>query len=117
MNNDLPTYLVGLETSLMDARVRNSDKAAQLLDDAYLEIGSTGMTYNKAQVVAALKKEPPRSIKAQDFKVQEFVPGLVLVTYTCQHGEPEISTMRSSVWQLWGGKWKLVFHQGTRIIP
>jgi hypothetical protein len=116
MYDDLATYLVSLETSVLNARVRNPAKVAELLDDAYVEIGSTGMTYTRAEVIGALTRGAPPNIRAEDFKVREFVPGVILITYhAIQDGTPEIHTLRSSVWQLWGGKWKLTFHQGTRI--
>ncbi len=37
MYEDLGTYLVSLETSLLDARMRNPAKVAELLDDTYVE--------------------------------------------------------------------------------
>lgn len=118
MYEDLGTYLVSLETSLLDARMRNPAKVAELLDDTYVEFGSTGMIYSRAEVVGAPQMEPRPNIKAMDFKVRELVPGLILVTYRAiQDSTPEIHTLRSSIWQLWGGKWKLTFHQGTRITP
>ncbi|HEY7986204.1 MAG TPA: DUF4440 domain-containing protein, partial [Methylophilaceae bacterium] len=114
--DDLRTYLVSLETSLLDARARNPAKVAEFLDADYQELGSTGTLYTRAEVLGALSKGSSPGIKAQDFQVRELVPGVILVTYHAIHdGTPEIHTMRSSIWQLWGGKWKLTFHQGTRI--
>ncbi|HEY8084558.1 MAG TPA: DUF4440 domain-containing protein [Methylophilaceae bacterium] len=120
MYEDLRTYLVSLEISLLDARARNPTKVADFLDADYQELGSTGTMYTRAEVLGALinREGPTPSIKAQDFQVREFVPGVLLVTYHAIHdGTPEVHTMRSSIWQLWGGKWKLTFHQGTRITP
>jgi hypothetical protein len=118
MYEDLRTYLVSLETSLLDARARNPTKVADFLDAEYEELGSTGTLYTRAEVLGALmhREGPAPGIKAQDFKVRELVPGVLLVTYSAiQDGTPEIHTARSSIWQLWGGKWKLTFHQGTRV--
>lgn len=118
MNPDVEAYLLGLEASLLDPAVRNSDLVADLLDDDYVEFGSSGWTYSKQQVIDALRQEPPRDILAHDFKVRMLAPGTVLVTYRAsQQAGVEINTLRSSVWQQRNGEWKLVFHQGTRIDP
>jgi hypothetical protein len=118
MDPDVEAYLLGLEASLLDPAVRNSARIAELLDDDYVEFGSSGMMYSKQQVIAAIRLETPRDIVAHDFRVRTLAPGTVLVTYRAsQQSGVEIDTLRSSVWQQRNGEWKLVFHQGTRIDP
>jgi hypothetical protein len=111
MKPDVEAYLISLETSLLDESVRKSERIIELLADDYVEFGSSGTAYTKDQVIAALKDEPPRNIKASEFKAREFIPGNVLVSYLAtQDGK---HTLRSSLWQHRAGKWQLVFHQGT----
>jgi hypothetical protein len=52
-----------------------------------------------------------------DFRSTVLAPGVVLVTYRMVRrtasGEPPQHLLRSSVWKLIGGRWQIVFHQGT----
>jgi glyoxylase I family protein len=115
MNPEVEAYLVDLEASLLDASVRDSGRVEELLAEDFVEFGSSGNTYTKIEVISALSQEPARNITARDFKVKQLLPGNALVTYRTY--QQEISTLRSSVWQLRAGKWQLVFHQGTIISP
>jgi len=114
MKPDLEAYVVNLENSLLDESVRKSDQLSELLSDDFVEIGSSGETYSKQQVVAAVKGEAPRNIKASEFKARELFPGNVLVSYRAR--QDNVHTLRTSLWQQRGGRWQLVFHQGT-IVP
>ncbi len=117
MKPDIEAFVVNLENSLLDVlddRVRKSDQLNELLADDYVEIGSSGETYSKQHVIAALSMEAPRDIKASEFKARELFPGNVLVSYRAR--QDNINTLRTSLWQLRAGRWQLVFHQGT-IVP
>ncbi len=108
---DVEAHLIDLENSLLDTGVRKSGQINELLADDYMEFGSSGATYTKQQVLAALKNEPPRDFRASEFKAREFIPGNVLVSYRAAHDN--IRTLRTSLWQQRGGRWQLVFHQGV----
>ena len=110
----IEALLEAQERSLLEPSVRKSELASQLLADAFVEFGSSGRVYTKAEILEALQAEVPSQVSASQFKVSHLAPGVALVTYcTCRHTEPQVRALRSSVWCLHGGVWQMVFHQGT----
>ena len=110
----LATHLQKLEESLLESSVRKSGLVSQLLSDEFVEFGSSGRTFTKAQVVASLQAEPPAKSTATEFNVRLLAPRIALITYrACRHGEPPVFSVRSSIWQQRNGNWQMVFHQGT----
>ena len=109
-----------LEERLLDSSVRaSSDQLNQLLADDFLEIGSSGFQYEKAEIVEALTSEsgtPPEFAMSQ-FRARPLSPQLVLVTYRIAKrtgsSEQVQYSLRSSLWAQRSGRWQLVFHQGT----
>jgi hypothetical protein len=115
-DTSLALHLRRLEESLLGAGGRDSDMAAELLADEFLEFGSSGRPYTKAQTIAALGAEGPVSIEAHNIRVRLLAPETALVTYRAvRHSEPPVHSLRSSIWQLQGKNWRVIFHQGTRI--
>ena len=115
-------HLRGLEEMLMDPRVRSSpEKVADLIADEFLEFGRSGRTYDKTSVIRMLSEEAAfgGSIAPQmrDFMARELAPDVVLLTYRTVGQSPDdgwaIHTLRSSVWKMIGGRWQIIFHQGT----
>ena len=89
---------------------------SELLAEEFVEFGSSGRQFNKAQVVAALQSESPVQVTASEFKVWLLSSQIALVTYQAQrHGDPSVHTLRSSIWQQKEGQWQMVFHQGTPV--
>jgi hypothetical protein len=109
-----------LEERLLDPSVRaSSEQLNQLLADDFLEIGSSGFQYDKAEVVEALTSEagtPPEFAMSQ-FQARPLSPQLVLVTFRAVKrtgsSEQVKYSLRSSLWAQRSGRWQLVFHQGT----
>lgn len=104
-----------LERQLLESQARKSGLVTELLAEEFVEFGSSGRQFNKAQTVAALQAEAPIQVTTTQFKVRLLSPQIALVTYRAQrHSEPPVHTLRSSIWQQREGQWKMVFHQGTR---
>jgi hypothetical protein len=113
-DNMLAIHLQQLEESLLQSTVRKSELVSQLLSDEFIEVGSSGHTYTKEQIMTALQAESPDKYTATAFNVKLLAPQTALVIYrACRHSEPPVFSVRSSIWQLRDGQWKLVFHQGT----
>jgi hypothetical protein len=114
---DHPTDLfLELETSLHKRHVRNSPEAVSgLLADDFLEFGSSGRVWDKPAIVESLRHEA-WGIQAavEDFKVRELAADIALVTYVAKAADSS-GTLRSSIWKRMDGRWRMVFHQGTRI--
>lgn len=110
--------LYKLETSLHKKEVRNSrEHVAALLSDDFLEFGKSGMIFNKESILNLLEsEETDLQVEVSDFNIRELAPDVVLVTYKGSMVDDEgktISSLRSSIWVLQEGNWRMVFHQGT----
>jgi hypothetical protein len=109
-----------LEERLLDSSVRaSSEQLEQLLADDFLEIGSSGFQFDKAETVEALTSEsgPFPEFAMSQFQARPLSPRLVLVTYRAAKrtgpSEPVQYSLRSSLWAQRSSRWQLVFHQGT----
>ena len=117
--NKLEVQIKQLEEQLLHADVRaNPELLEQLLADDFEEIGSSGMISNRHQVIDWLvTREKAVTWSIQDFRIRQLSPELVLANYRAMKDGQNTrtgSSMRSSLWQLSGKQWKMVFHQGTR---
>ena len=116
MTNDdtLENHLREFEEDLLQPDVRKSARVAELLADEFVEFGSSGRTYNKSQTLAALSQETPTQVTLLEFRLRLLADKIALVTYrTHRHSEPSVDALRSSIWKLDDGQWRIVFHQGT----
>jgi hypothetical protein len=109
-----------LELRLLDPEVRATpEKLEELLADDFLELGSSGRTYDKREIVDVLQGESGLESSVQDFRIRQLGPDAVLATYQIT-ARPAPSTdvrrsLRSSILVRFEGRWQLAFHQGTLI--
>jgi hypothetical protein len=113
----LEQHLRRLEEQLLQSETRRSaEDMANLLTDDFVEFGSSGTVFDRTQIIEALKHESPVRRSIANFKATKLAEGVVLVTYRATRdngsGEP-VNTLRSSVWRLLDGRWRMAFHQGT----
>lgn len=115
-----------LELKLHRPEVRRSPDAVRaLLADEFIEFGSSGKVYDKASIIEALVDEPAAEAAlvpdVLDFAICPIAPDVVLITYRSSRrrvdGTAERVTLRSSIWKLIGGRWQMLFHQGTVVPP
>jgi len=113
-DTELAQHLRELEESLLQPDVRKSPSLADRLTDDFIEFGSSGRTYTKADLVEALHAESPMKQTASQFRVVRLGPDAALLTYRIHlHRETPLYTLRSSVWRRGDGVWRMVFHQAT----
>lgn len=108
-----------LEERLLDPQVRRSPHVMdQLIADEFLEFGSSGRIWRKADVLTELPAQPPLGAsRVSEFKAVALGDQHALVTYRLfVEGDPPDQSWRSSVWKRAGAGWQMVFHQGTRIL-
>jgi len=109
--------LWALEEDLLKPEVRKSaDRVGRLLADEFIEFGSSGRVFNKAQIIEALQQEvcdATYRISLTDFTVRRLAPDVMLVTYRTTIQDQSQSRLRSSIWKVISGHWQMVFHQGT----
>ena len=114
-SESLSLDLRALEESLLQPDVRKSIQLVDLLADDFMEFGTSGRVYTKQDLVALLQAEMPSTQTTSNFKVQFLAPSVALLTYViCHEASPPSYTLRSSLWQQFGERWRMVFHQSTR---
>jgi hypothetical protein len=107
-----------LEIEVMTAAgERRAGELHDLVADDFLEIGASGRTYSKAEVLAAIEAAPLRKFTLEEFKVVASGEGWALVSYRAGEKSASSSTasLRSTLWVERERKWQIVFHQGTTI--
>jgi len=110
-----------LEMRLQLPSVRSSPQQLDhLLADDFLEFGSSGRTYDKPKVIAALAADPssglPRYAALNKLRITWLTDDIVLLNYRSsrsQSGGGRLQANRSSIWKRIDGRWQLLFHQGT----
>jgi hypothetical protein len=116
----LADHLEALECALHDPVVRG-DRArlSALLDDDFAEIGSSGGCFDRATALAELPAERAQvEILAEDVSVLLLDAHVAQVRYRSAYvinGERQRTVLRSSLWRLRAGAWRMVFHQGTPV--
>lgn len=114
--NDPRKLLEELELSLLDPANR-SDAALldRLIADDFKEVGASGRSFGKDEVLSRLPTEAGVSFRAEGLAVQLLSSTVGLVTYSatrCADGSVAPSR-RCSIWRLDQGHWQMVYHQGT----
>jgi hypothetical protein len=118
MAGELTESLLFLERELMDPGFRRqSAKVEALLAEEFREFGASGRVWSRAEIVELLASETPQSAPAvEEFAVHVISGEAVLVTYRAIREELRQVTLRSSIWVMRDGGWRMVFHQGTRVV-
>ena len=93
------------------------EELARLLADDFLEFGSSGRVFDRQQVIATLPLQPKEQFALTEFQVRLLAPTITLAMYRVvrsgeQHEAPQ-GSLHSSIWRWAGGRWQMVFHQGT----
>jgi hypothetical protein len=122
MNSELhiDQHIRALEERLLQPHVRQSiSDVRELLAPAFIEFGSSGRIFTRDQIIEALRAEVPVRRSLEDWKVLFLASDVILATYRAsrydQPGDTPSYSLRSSIWKLIGGRWQLVFHQGTHL--
>ena len=115
---DLHALLLKLEGALHQREVRASAaQLEELLDDDFRELGVSGTEWTRPAIIEALRDETFSERTISDFRVQRMAPDIALATYRAHRaaipGRPEADSLRSSLWRLRRGRWRMIFHQGT----
>jgi hypothetical protein len=103
-----------LEERLLQPEVRRSvQELDMLLADDFMEIGSSGRTYNRQQIMDRLPTETIVEMTLMDFQAKLLAPGVALTTYRVVKQRDRQYSLRSSIWKWKEDRWQMVFHQGT----
>jgi len=94
------------------------DEFEQILDDEFIEFGTSGKKYNKVDQLNAIGKDAELTevfFDVVDFQEKNVSDDVILATYKTINKLTKQEVLRSSLWRLNGDKWQLLFHQGTKI--
>jgi hypothetical protein len=113
-------HLQELELELLRPVVRQSPELlSSLLANEFREFGSSGRIFSKSEVIEALRAEPRMQFSISDFRAQILGDGVALVTYRAVRREEAnhsgLTSLRSSLWVIRDGQWRMLFHQGTTV--
>lgn len=106
-----------VELRLLTPLGRSPEYLEKIVSEDFQEFGTSGRTYDKSEVIAALLSQPlpaadpARAPELVDFRVRELAPGVALATYRTR------LSLRSSIWKRDGETWRIHFHQGTVVPP
>jgi len=106
------------ELRLLDPSVRAVPaRVLELLDPEFTEIGASGRWWDRESILSvtsadAVSPETPEpSARVSEMSGTVLAPGLVHLTYFCDH-QGRLAR-RSSLWRLTETGWRMYFHQGT----
>ncbi len=109
---DLQQTLLALELQLLAPDIRRSrPEVAALLCSEFREIGCSGRSYSRKEILDRLANETAHAIQIEQFTVKSLGPEAALALYTSVHGSSRAH--RSSVWVRREGRWLMPHHQGT----
>ena len=108
------------ETELLNPNVRGDrNRLASYLAENFTEIAMNGREYSKAEIMKLLEQKSQIEYRITESKVSILSDRIIMHLFGCLvlagiSSDP-ILTRRCSIWQLYGSKWKMVFHQGTPV--
>lgn len=112
---EIAAHLENLEKRLLDPEIRSiRDEVDKLLSDDFVEIGSSGRFYDKAEILDQMVGQAPAPVIMRDFVARGIAPGVYVCTYRSV-GLGGSEALRSSTWVAENDEWRMVFHQGTRL--
>jgi hypothetical protein len=116
MQDTIINQIIKQETQLLD-KVDSPDELAELIDNEFIEIGSSAVIYDKAEVIRWLASNDQSERVGTSFKAHQLSESIILLTYISSIKDTPVAdskqAMRSSIWRLTDGQWRMVFHQGT----
>jgi hypothetical protein len=118
MDDVMFSELRRLELLLMDPAVRRDrERVSSLLAADFVEFGSSGRVWTRDSIIELMGCETYEAPTAEGFACRMLDERVALVTYKTVRmtaKRERVFTLRSSLWTIDSGNWKLRFHQGTR---
>jgi hypothetical protein len=107
-----------LELELLEPAVRaDAQRLDALLAEDFLEVGASGRSFAKADVLARLPGEHGVTFSVGTMQTRVLAPDVALVTYAVArtHLGQATYSLRSSLWVKGAEGWRMRYHQGTSI--
>jgi hypothetical protein len=115
--------VIALERALLTREVRSSAAALDaLLDPEFTETGASGRRWTRAEILAErpageAAAAPPGPARIADHAMagRRLAADVVMLTFeTDNQGR---RARRVSLWRRSGGRWRVLYHQGTLVPP
>jgi len=104
--------VLGLERELLRPDVRaDIGRTGVLLHPDFAEIGSSGRYWTRDAMLMALEEDPGEAIEVELLSADRLSENSMLLNYRSRSRAG--ASLRSSLWLLDRGQWRLRFHQGT----
>ncbi|GAA1353970.1 RNase H family protein [Falsarthrobacter nasiphocae] len=107
------------EVLALERRLASPEGRADIADVAFLlhadfmEVGSSGRRYDRAEMLALIEgEEAEQAPQIEVIASRELAPGLIQLIYRAAHTDRTV--LRSSMWTSQNGRWQIIWHQGTR---
>ena len=116
----LAQQLRKMEEELLSRQVRaSSDRLDVLLAEEFIEFGSSGVSYDKQAIIAALADTVnDEFLSLRDHNLIAHSDAIAVTTCVCECHDSENRlvrrSFRSSLWKKFDGRWQMAFHQGTK---
>lgn len=118
MEDTIVSQIIKQEVQLLD-KSDSLEVLAELIDNEFIEVGSSAVIYNKAEVMRWLASNDQSERVGTSFKAHQLSESIILLTYVSTIKDTPVSkskqAIRSSIWRLIDSQWRMVFHQGTPI--
>ena len=109
--------LLELEEKLLKPEIRTSkEELTNILSENFFEFGSSGKVLYKNESLSDVSLSAVH-MKLSDFEIHPLSEEVVLTTYRIYNEVNKQHSLRSSIWKLIDGTWKMHFHQGTLTTP
>jgi hypothetical protein len=114
-HEDLASTLRDLEESLWREETRfDPAHMDDVLALGFVEFGRSGRRYDRDAIITAEAAPIGARLPLEDFAVLLVRPDVALVTYVNEdEADGYRRSNRMSLWVEAGGRWRLLFHQGT----
>ena len=104
--------VLALERELLRPDVRaDIGRTGVLLHPDFAEIGSSGRYWTRDAMLMALEEDPGEAIEVELLSADRLSENSMLLNYRSLSRSG--ASLRSSLWLLDRGQWRLRFHQGT----
>jgi ribonuclease HI len=101
-----------LERKLLDPAVRSdAAEVAALLHHRFEEVGASGRLWDRETAIQSMETFTDQTVSVEVLSTDVIADGVVLMVYRTLTGG--VAQLRSSLWLLVDGRWRLRFHQGT----
>jgi len=119
MDNNV-NIIIEMELKLLDKNIRNNkNELIKYISKEFIEYGASGRIYTYYDTLKYLPIEETQ-IKYKIIKIESKIlsENIILLLYIIEknNGIENIITNRSSIWKKENNNWKIIFHQGTKVL-